>query len=91
MSAGFTPGPWEVVTPFESDTRYISARALSGGYVTRIVHSANDARLIAAAPELYEALAAMVADHKAIQCKQWPSFERACAALAKARGETVPA
>ena len=33
--------------------------------------------------ELLEALTAMVADHEAIQCKPWPSYHNAAAALEK--------
>ena len=50
MSAGFTPGPWEVQKPNSSDKRRVIAPMQSGFHVCGFVRSANDARLIAAAP-----------------------------------------
>ena len=47
-----------------------------------------NAHLIAAAPELYEALERMVADYDIGEMTETPILDVANAALAKARGET---
>jgi hypothetical protein len=87
--ATFTPGPWlamgkAVYTESDNPTREI----LWGGHNTR---SASDeekranARLIAAAPEMYEALANLVADWE--RCiRAIPHDHEARAVLAKVDG-----
>ena len=94
----FTPGPWD--NPSQSEAgRYITIKAANGRTVARVIWSrasdphptdAGDARLIAAAPDLYAALEAALADleesdrhYKTFS----PSVKRVRAALAKARGE----
>jgi hypothetical protein len=58
VSAGFTPGPWEP----RGLSVYADQRVASVGFVARasreedVAESQANARLIAAAPELYEAL-----------------------------------
>lgn len=98
MSAAFTSGPWAV----ERDP-YIHIRAKDGSqdgwgstvYAGDYVPSEADANLIAAAPELYEALAGLVEanikrgpfDEPLGSSEQTPEMNAAVAALAKARGD----
>lgn len=85
MSAGFTPGPWvrrdtETHAEIDAETRETLA----------MVATAEDARLIAAAPDLYEALAALVERGwraEDIGPDDPEPFDAGRAALAKARGE----
>ena len=87
MSAGFTPGPWEIQKPNSDDKRRIIAPNQSGFDVCRMVRSANDARLIAAAPELYAQLEFAA---KALREARFVESAIVCeATLAKARGETA--
>lgn len=57
----FSPGPWEVVPSGSIDTDGDAIRAVGDGttFIAEDVYGAN-ARLIAAAPELYEALDALL-------------------------------
>ena len=80
----FTKGPWkfngnEIVA--ESDTK-----TGIGGFMKY-----EDSCLAAAAPDMYEALNALLADDWLLELKQTPklvrAFELAEAALVKARGE----
>lgn len=62
---GISPTPWKAVRWGGSDERmFCSVEDSSGGAVCDCLRNSNriesDARLIAAAPELYEALAAML-------------------------------
>ena len=97
----FTPGPWEFLEAYSHDDEYSASRPLTvcsdSNDDLANVFSSNDstvsiardqaianAHLIAAAPDLYEALAVVV--------QEWgrpysPDWNRARAALAKARGE----
>lgn len=87
MSAGFTPGPWE----WNEGGRLFHNSPASHSENVLVVHhpvwrpTPADARLIAAAPELYEALEKFVAikDGRDIP----PALDAGLAALAKARGE----
>lgn len=92
-----TPGPWNFKPANASHkTRYISSPDDSSGgnwIVANILHSDADARLIAAAPELLEALQALF-ENCAMIHKNWGdgdnsraadnAIERARAAIAKA-------
>ena len=89
-----TPGPWQF--SFESD-RFVSAS--SGIVCTRPSVSAGgaagrnwkaNARLIAAAPELLEALNTMLT-HMGMDEDEWnkPTFDKARDAIAKAKGEQL--
>jgi len=91
----FTPGPWEVVDhecypgiivvkgPASPITIVTSATDIDpAGHVRRV----SDARLIAAAPDLLEALEAIIAS----ECRQPDvgcAWTKARAAIARARGE----
>jgi hypothetical protein len=87
LSAGFSPGPWEVSG---SARNGLLVRA-EGRVTANLAWSIGDetdeanAHLIAAAPDLYEALCACF-DR---QCTFQEAQEKADAALAKARGETA--
>ena len=88
MSAKHTPGPWEDVGPNEEGERCIFGGDDSGVAVTIPVgnpdmneaRSIANARLIAAAPELLEAIKGVVriADRNTVE------FDAARAAIAKA-------
>jgi hypothetical protein len=92
----FTPGPWKVkggvvcawdteeqaVVPLASVYR---AEAYCTGHAAKSEDQHN-ANLIAAAPELCEALEAMVEIHDDLQMG-WQARNAALAALKKARGE----
>lgn len=88
MSTKHTPGPWYV----EDDERGILTTVTSDygdiDYLTLPNHRAN-ACIIAAAPELLEALEAIVnrseVDHEV--CIRQPDYDRALAAINKAKGE----
>jgi hypothetical protein len=91
----FTPGPWRVCNGYgrvwidAPDTKY-SERDRD---YTRIILGGDDyedAHLIAAAPELYEAVVRMVAwaeDWHEGKTHPYDDWQFAKAALAKARGE----
>jgi hypothetical protein len=79
----FTPGPWYL----SSHTSFIRAEGPKGFNICAIeeqVEWPGNAHLIAAAPELYEALEKMANAHHA-GADELRSFARA--ALKKARGE----
>jgi hypothetical protein len=102
MSApAFTPGPWYVTPPQDLGSRGQQVHIMGGKGATRwgvaIVGTAEakdadtqsaNARLIAAAPELYEALAEMVGLYGLCsEIEECAACSKAQAALAKARGE----
>jgi hypothetical protein len=83
----YTPGPWRVRRSNHSDKyRYVQI-GKDANYTTLDLLAA-DARLISAAPDLYEALKEIV---DAADGAGWdqldPMFTRARSALKKARGE----
>lgn len=94
----WTPGPWRVMEPvaldyrapliYGADQKSLVANAEGGG--PRRAVAAPEARanafLIAAAPELYEALEECLREHGGFTIKG-ECERRAVAALAKARGE----
>lgn len=93
-----TPGPWRIngnnmfrwiVADSEVFTHSgdVNRSAYGGNMVCESVHKAN-ARLIAAAPELLEALKEIVDAADGAGWEQLdPSFKKARAAIAKATGE----
>jgi hypothetical protein len=91
MSGRFTPGPWFTEASHEAHPRYGIFKGAN--VILARVWTPEDARLIAAAPELYEALRILMAaaDHAGGLGGCDPELEAACrlgaAALAKARGE----
>jgi hypothetical protein len=88
MSERFTPGPWMTEGndiggwQIWHDSLCICQRSDWPHYAER---SAANARLIAAAPDLYEAL-----DDAVVLLPDCPERDAARAALALARGETAP-
>jgi hypothetical protein len=102
MGAKHTPRPWTVF----SDSRYSSCLAEVGHLIVSGPHqvhvwlsddvTAANARLIASAPELLEALTVLYADYKALadsgdagnwQLEDTDSGKQALAAIARATGE----
>lgn len=92
-----TPGPWFGQAGFSDDVE-ITAESREGmvaicsmelGFTGRIgVEQEANARLIAAAPDLLEALAVLVTDCSQIWSEaEFPALKQARAAIARARGE----
>jgi hypothetical protein len=106
VSAAFTPGPWSARAKFgHDDLSHVFWEERGAGWVRSrrldVAHTAAfttvDARLIAAAPELYGALSDIM-ENPLFQTAIGGNpnmvealMERAKDALAKARGEQVPA
>ena len=98
--AKFTPGPWAVdnrasfCVNAERDGAAGGVCSTGGYYASwrdgeeLMLENQANAHLIAAAPELYEALERMVADYDIGEMTETPILDVANAALAKARGET---
>lgn len=112
MSAGFTPGPWVVEDPFDFEMSVVANGDKAPDDWTFIAgckwpdeddHDITsrevqaNASLIAAAPELYDALAGLLSridNHFAPSFgddSDWAEQAQARAILAKARGEQVSA
>jgi hypothetical protein len=96
-----TPGPWAISAP-DADADAIAIWAPNETYcigevfnVSRIPANAANARLIAAAPELLEALQALIAEYEpnlkafATDAPRKAKWESACAIVAKATGEAA--
>ena len=92
MSTKFTEGPWKAHNRgpvFTKEDVYEIHWSEDGECVAEIVHGEADANLIAAAPELYEALKEME-EFVDMECGIGAfssSCKSAVKALAKARGE----
>ncbi|KAB2888967.1 MAG: hypothetical protein F9K35_19975 [Burkholderiaceae bacterium] len=93
MEAKHTPGPWELRNEFGMQGLVYPAGAESPvaavtGYYARCKQSEPNARLIAAAPELLEALASLCIQHSEADLREDPDLhaavKRARAAIAKA-------
>jgi len=91
----FTPGPWTIDPEWRGGTNPIAIYAKQGpiDVCPAMAHGLAEATLIAAAPELYHALADMLR-HCERQFSGWPASlgevecrNRAVASLAKARGD----
>jgi hypothetical protein len=95
--SGFTPGPWVAISDAGTYEVDADAGVLGCQPICRMGNvftaKAANARLIAAAPDLYKALDETLGEMKALMAK-WPPYtggqniaDRADAALRKARGE----
>lgn len=85
---GYTPGPWRI-EEFRKGSYLVTARNAGiarEGLVAQHVPGSANARLIAAAPELFEALENLM-DFLFHGKKDRQTILRATAALAKARGD----
>ena len=92
MSTKFTPGPWKIGTPPPNGEQTIgTAQGLMVAVATTGagVQTKANAILIAAAPELMDALECMVRllDVEDARLANFGEVERARAAIAKATGE----
>ena len=83
----FTPGPWEANT---GDHAYPTVSAQDRVIVTiwQCPQQAANARLVSAAPDLYEALREIVEGDDRPSDLTMAALRRAVAALAKAEGRT---
>lgn len=92
--SGFRPGPWHVSQDFEGPGIRI-IRDERGDYIASVwtpVDGPLHHRLIAAAPELLESAVYNVGSCCGFDCPEpCEPCERNMAAIAKARGERVPA
>jgi hypothetical protein len=93
----YTPGPWRVTTELRDTDEIVCDMLNEKGYVAitqgqKLSHWREDAKLIAAAPDLLEALKSSVSDlfyqieskHGAEAASKYPSIVAARAAIAKA-------
>ena len=90
MSEKWTPGPWHV-----NYSKFSQVKAANGAIVatcnrlSNLVNLQSNANLIAAAPDMYEALRAIISDLPSNRDWLDPVVERAAKdALKKARGES---
>lgn len=89
MSATHTPGPWRIKSGDPRiHSRYIVGPPEGKGKVARVVaevygHDEND-KLLAAAPDLAEALRAILSYHSPDEIDEQPALSQARAALRKA-------
>ena len=86
-----TPGPWVITieSRFAPDG-YTRVGTPDDGMPVAIVPSADDARLIAAAPDLYEALAGLLGDrtNPGLHRMEQDQIDAARTALSRASGST---
>lgn len=91
MTTKHTPGPWTVADVCEVVV-CATGRTLCDVYsspATGDEQADNDARLIAAAPDLLAACEALARSFNAVTYAAWtPEMHAAVAAIAKAKGET---
>lgn len=99
MSTTFTPGPWDIESRFvgplyvtaavQADVDRSGRMEVAHVGADTFVQAQANARLIAAAPELYEALERLVANYRSDGSEgATRDIEIALSVLAKARGET---
>lgn len=96
MNAQHTPGPWKMRAAIKSDEFDIRDEGSSGGYApiakvkgdkrSTMEQAAANARLIAAAPDLLDALQTMPQSMSATDEEYWAWVDKARAAIDKATG-----
>lgn len=93
MATKHTPGPWQyafeggtVAFIVEADGTTVAKVSVTENSTAHTALSAN-ARLIAAAPDLLEALADLLHQAKFSEGEGGWDFDQACSAIAKATGE----
>jgi hypothetical protein len=82
-----TPGPWTYREGYRGTEEYVVQRGHEGGFVVEGLSKERaeaDARLIAAAPEMLEALKGLLDRFYAPACPEWDAVR---AAIAKAEGK----
>jgi hypothetical protein len=86
MTTQHTPGPWEILYNDPQEEYWVTRPHYDAG-PAKIVYHIEDARLIAAAPDLLEALKEMLDNHEDA-CTGYGegAAEKARAAIAKATG-----
>lgn len=85
--SGHTPGKWEAVLQMDAYPGIpISIRSSHGNVLVAATQHEANARLIAAAPELLEALLGMIVSYELEASPLNPALLKARAALAKATG-----
>ncbi len=91
-----TTGHWSIHAPAGSDTYLVAAGSQIVFAINKgTIPTREDARLIAAAPDLLAALRLMLREHDALQMAKgntgdrWPAATKARAAIAKAIGEAA--
>ena len=82
MKPKFTPGPWHVFDPVEYGTLEVQNEECDP--VASGIEDGSDAAIIAAAPEMYEALEMVM---KAWEDLEKPDYDEIDRVLKKARGE----
>lgn len=87
MSAGHTPGPWETSHDGHGGIYVGDKNGRQVGFVSLRSEQEANARLIAAAPELLEALRDLLADYDgSIEPGESALIDKARAAIAKVKG-----
>lgn len=94
QEAAHTPGPWTLFHHEASGTRYIDAGTVQM-QITRTSDAGAsqmdaNARLIAAAPELLDALVALYAVARVDRNESYSAIANAAAVIAKATGAAAP-
>jgi len=91
----WTPGPWRVDSGPTADTWQVWAATDEPTWIADVWTTEADASLIAAAPEMYEALRATLEYFEVLVAEHPPEAMRPVAlirkAIAKAEGTTTPA
>lgn len=81
MNVQHTPGPWQICRPSYATYPHITSEAREH---VAVATTEADARLIAAAPELLEALDDLVAEYESIVHNEYDGTTRLAELLAKA-------